>query len=479
MSTTTQKSASSRITGVLDDNSFVEIGGLVTARSTDFNLQDRETPADGVLTGYGTIEGSLVYVYSQDASVLGGSIGEMHAKKIAKLYSLAMKVGAPVIGIVDCAGMRLEEATDALAAFGQLYECQALASGVILQITAVFGTCGGGMAVVPALTDFTFMESKKARLFVNSPNALEGNKTEDTASAAFQSSEAGLVDVVGEEEELLSQIRTLVTLLPANNEDDMSYAECSDDLNRMCGDLEASVADPAIALPMISDDGVFFEVKKDYAKDMVTGFIRLNGSTVGAVANRSVLYDEEGGEAETFDGSLTAEGAEKAAEFVSFCDAFSVPVLTLTNVKGYKATRCQEKRIARAAAKLIYVFHDMTAPKVNVIVGAANGTAALAMNYDADMVYAWPGATIGMMDPVSAAKIMYAQEIAAAEDKSALISEKAAAYAALQSSAQAAAKRGYVDSIIAPETTRQIACAAFEMLFTKREDRPAKKHGTV
>ena len=474
MSTTSQNSASSRISALLDDNSFVEIGGSVTARNTDFNLQNKETPADGVLTGYGTIDGALVYVYSQDATVLGGSIGEMHAKKIVKLYSLAMKVGAPVIGLVDCAGMRLEEATDALEAFGKLYECQALASGVVPQITAVFGTCGGGMAVVPALTDFTFMEAKNAKLFVNSPNALEGNKTENTANAAFQSSEAGMVDVVAQEDELLESIRTLVSILPANNEDDMSYSECTDDLNRACTDLEASAADPALSLPMISDDNFFFEVKKDYAKDMVTGFIRLNGNTIGAIANRTALYDEEGKEAETFD-----EGAEKAAEFVNFCDAFSIPVLTLTNVTGYKATKCQEKRIAKAAAKLIYAFHDMTAPKVNVIVGAANGTASLAMNNSADMTYAWPQATIGMMDPVSAAKIMYADEIAKADDKNALISEKAAAYAKLQASAESAAKRGYVDSIIAPETTRQIAAAAFEMLFTKREDRPAKKHGTV
>ena len=479
MSTTSQNSASNRISALLDDNSFVEIGGSVTARNTDFNLQNKETPADGVLTGYGTIEGALVYVYSQDASVLGGSIGEMHAKKIVKLYSLAMKVGAPVIGLVDCAGMRLEEATDALEAFGKLYECQALASGVIPQITAIFGTCGGGMAVVPALTDFTFMEEKNAKLFVNSPNALEGNKTEDTANAAFQSSEAGLVDVVAAEDELLENIRTLVSILPANNEDDLSYSECTDDLNRACTDIEAASADPALTLPMISDDNFFFEVKKDYAKDMVTGFIRINGNTVGAAANRTSLYDEEGKEKESFDGSLSAEGAEKAAEFVNFCDAFSIPVLTLTNVSGYKATKCQEKKIAKAAAKLVYAFHDMTAPKVNIIIGAANGTASLAMNHSADMTYAWPQASIGMMDSVSAAKIMYADEIEKAEDKNALINEKAAEYAKLQSSAEAAAKRGYVDSIIDPAATRQIAAAAFEMLFTKREDRPAKKHGTV
>ena len=475
----TENSASRRIATLLDEGSFVEIGGAVTARSTTFNLQEKAAPSDGVITGYGVIDGNLVYVYSQDADVLGGALGEMHAKKIARIYDMAMKMGAPVIGLIDCAGLRLQEATDALEAFGSLYHKQALASGVIPQVTAIFGMCGGGLAVVPGLTDFTFMEAKDGKLFVNSPNALEGNKTENTANAAFQSSEAGMVDVVAQEDELLESIRTLVSILPANNEDDMSYSECTDDLNRACTDLEASAADPALSLPMISDDNFFFEVKKDYAKDMVTGFIRLNGNTIGAIANRTALYDEEGKEAETFDGTLSAEGAEKAAEFVNFCDAFSIPVLTLTNVTGYKATKCQEKRIAKAAAKLIYAFHDMTAPKVNVIVGAANGTASLAMNNSADMTYAWPQATIGMMDPVSAAKIMYADEIAKADDKNALISEKAAAYAKLQASAESAAKRGYVDSIIAPETTRQIAAAAFEMLFTKREDRPAKKHGTV
>ena len=479
MSTTSQTSASQRVAALLDDSIFVEIGGLVTARSTDFNLNAKDTPADGVLTGYGTINGSLVYVYSQDAAVLGGSLGEMHAKKIEKIYSLAMKVGAPVIGLIDCAGLRLEEATDALNAFGKLYACQANASGVIPQITAIFGTCGGGMAVVPALTDFTFMESAKAKLFVNSPNALDGNKTENTATAAFQSEEAGLVDSTGSETEILAEIRTLVSVLPANNEDDLSYDECTDDLNRVCDSLEACVGDPAIALSMISDNGFVFEAKKAYAKDMVTALIRLNGNTVGVVANRTVLYDEEGNEGEKFDAVLSSRGAEKAAEFVEFCDAFSIPVLTLANVKGYKATICEEKRIAKAAAKLIYAYADATVPKVTVVVGAANGTASLAMMQGADQVYAWPSASIGLMDAASAAKIIYADEIAASDNKAALISEKTAAYAELQSSAEAAARRGYVDSIIAPESTRKIAIAAFEMLFTKREDRPAKKHGTV
>ena len=202
MSNTAQSLASTRIASLLDENSFVEIGGYVTARSTDFNMQQNETPSDGVITGYGIIDGNLVYVYSQDASVLGGTIGEMHAKKIVGLYDLAMKMGAPVIGLIDCAGLRLQEATDALNAFGEIYMKQALASGVIPQITAIFGNCGGGLALVPGLTDFTFMEDKKAKLFVNSPNALDGNNVSkcDTASAKFQSKETGLVDASGSEE---------------------------------------------------------------------------------------------------------------------------------------------------------------------------------------------------------------------------------------------------------------------------------------
>ncbi|MCI7262905.1 MAG: carboxyl transferase, partial [Clostridiaceae bacterium] len=218
MSNTAQSAASLRIASLLDDNSFVEIGGKVTARATDFNLSEKETPSDGVISGYGVIDGYLVFVYSQDASVLGGTIGEMHAKKIARLYDFAMKTGAPVIGLIDCAGIRLQEATDALNALGEIYQKQAAASGVIPQITAVFGTCGGGLAIVPGMTDFTFMEEKKAKVFVNSPNALEGNEVSkcDTAGADYQSKETGLIDYVGTQEDILSQIRMLVSLLPSN-----------------------------------------------------------------------------------------------------------------------------------------------------------------------------------------------------------------------------------------------------------------------
>lgn len=473
----TGNSASRRIAAMLDEGSFVEIGGAVTARSTDFNLQAKETPSDGVITGYGVIDGNLVYVYSQDASVLNGAVGEMHAKKIANIYDMAMKMGAPVIGLVDCAGLRLQEATDALEAFGSLYFKQAMASGVIPQITAIFGMCGGGLAVVPGLTDFTFMESKNAKLFVNSPNALEGNEISkcDTSTAEYQSKTAGLVDGIGTEAEVLEQIRTLICMIPANNEDDLSYEECLDDLNRVCADLENAAEDTGIALATISDSNIFFETKKEYAKEMVTGFIRLNGMTVGAVANRSKIYDAEGN-AEELEKVLTADGCKKAADFINFCDAFSIPVLTMTNVTGFEATKDAEKEMAKSAAKLTYAFANATVPKVNVIVGQAYGSAYIAMNsksLGADMVYAWSNAEIGMMDSKLAAKIMYAD----ADNET--LKEKAAAYKELQSSPMSAARRGYVDAIIEPADTRKYVIGAFEMLFTKREDRPDKKHGTV
>ena len=464
MSITAQTLAGKRIESLLDENSFVEIGGMVTARSTDFNMQQKKTPSDGVITGYGVIDGNLVYVYSQDASVLNGTLGEMHAKKITRLYEMACKMGAPVIGLIDCAGIRLQEATDALNGFGEIYMQQTLASGVVPQIAAVFGTCGGGLAVVPGLADFTFMEESKAKLFVNAPNAIEGNEVSkcNSASAKFQAEEAGNVDVVAEEAEILAQIRQLVTMLPANNEDDASYEECLDDLNRVCSDLADVEYSAPYILSSISDENVFFETKKDYAKDMVTGLIKLNGMTVGAVANNNT--------------EMTARGALKAAEFVNFCDAFNIPVLSLTNVKGYKASMCTERNIAKAMAKLTYAFANATVPKVNVIAGAAYGSAYVSMNskaLGADVVYAWEGAQIGMMDSKMAAKIMYADADAATQK------EKADEYARLQSSAEAAAQRGYVDSIIAAQDTRKYVIGAFEMLFTKRESRPDKKHGTV
>ena len=475
----TKTSAMKRIHELLDDNSFVEVGAYVTARSTDFNMQAQETPGDGVITGYGTIEGALVYVYSQEASVMGGSMGEMHAAKIEKLYHMAMKTGAPVIGLLDCAGLRLQEGIDALNGFGRLYLCQTMASGVIPQIQAVFGTCGGGMAVASAMADFTFME-EKANLFVNAPNAIVSNDT-DTSDAKFQSEEAGNVCMTGTEEEILSAIHTLVSVLPANNEDDLSYDECGDDLNRLCEGLESFSGDTAAALALISDDGFYKEMKKAYAPSMVTAFIRLNGTTVGCVANRSESL-ENGEKTAEYGTELTAQGCEKAAEFVTFCDAFNIPVLTLVNTTGYKGCKCTEKKIAKAAARMTYAFANADVPKVTVMIGKANGTAGLSMNsksIGADIVYAWKDASMSMMDAAPAVKIMYAKEIEASENPGQLIKEKTAEYSEKMEGIASAAKRGFIDDIIPASETRQRVIAAFEMLFTKREDRPSKKHGTI
>ena len=478
MSNETQSAARARIDALLDTNSFVEIGAGVTARSTDFNVSGKSAPSDGVVTGYGLIDGNLVYVYSQDPSVMNGSVGEMHARKIVSIYNMAMKMGAPVIGMIDSTGLRLEEASDGLNGFGEIFMAQTDASGVIPQITGIFGNCGGGLALIPALTDFTFMEGSKAKLFVNAPNALKGNhesKT-DTACAAYQAEHAGLVDQIGTESEIIAGMRSLIGILPANNEDDLSYADSTDDLNRACPDLLDCREDPILMLSRISDNGRFVEVKSDYAKDTVTALIRLNGATAGVVANRNTLYDADGNAAQTYNGAITARGASKAAEFISFCDAFSIPVITFTNIKGFNATKCSEANMAKAVAKMTYAFASATVPKVNVITGQAYGSAYLTMNsksIGADLVYAWADAKMGMMDAGSAAKILFAGE------SGSVLAQKAKEYDELQNSIEAAARRGYVDTIIDPQDTRKYLIGALEMLYTKREFKPDKKHGTV
>ncbi len=471
MSTTSK--ASQRIASLLDENSFVEIGAKVTARATDFNVNANDTPSDGVVTGYGVIDGNLVYVYSQDASVMGGSIGEMHAKKIVNLYDMALKMGAPVIGLIDSTGLRLEEATDALNAFGELYASSALASGVIPQISAVFGSCGGGLSLVPALSDFVFME-KSAKMFVNSPDGICGNNAAkcDNSASDFQAAETGVVDMVADEATIYASIRELVAMLPSNCEA-TAFDECEDDLNRACEGIEGCVGDTSIAVSMLADNGFVFETKADFAKDMYTALIKINGDTVGVVANRTEVFDEEGNSVEKFDCALSAKGAQKAAEFVNFCDAFEIPVVTLTNVAGFKACMCCEKRAAKEAAALTAAFANATVPKVNVIIGQAFGTAGVVMNskaLGADMVFAWDSAKIGMMDSKFAAQI-----ICNGKDADA-VADCAKKYDELQNSVDSAARRGYVDTIIAAADTRKYVAGALDMLYTKAVDIPAKKH---
>lgn len=387
-----------------------------------------------------------------------------------------MKMGAPVIALLDSAGMRLQESTDALNAFSTLYRRMAFASGVIPQITAVLGNCGGALAVAAGMSDFVFMEGSSAKLFVNSPNSLAGNKEEDTAGAKFQSEKSGLADFVGTEDEILSQIRALVSILPANNADEAPISDVQDDLNRACEGIEGAVGDTSILLSQISDGNLLCEVKAASAKDMVTAFIKLNGMTVGAVANRTEIYDEKGEKSADFKPLLSAKGLEKAARFVRFCDAFDIPVLTVTNAAGFYADRRNEFRLARAAAKLAGAFAEATVPKVNVITGRAFGSGYMIMNSQglgADMTFAWEDAKIGMMDAKLAAGIMYDGSDAKT------LSEKASEYEKLQESVSAAAGRGYVDTVIKAQDTRKMVIGAFEMLYTKAEERPEKKHGTV
>lgn len=337
------------------------------------------------------------------------------------------------------------------------------------------------MAVVPTLTDFTFMEAEHAKLFVNSPNTLDCKDAQEIATAKFQAEKVGVVDGTGTEAEILDQMRTLIGLLPGNCEE-CAVGECTDDLNRLCEGIENCAGDTSIALSMIADSHDFVEVKADYAREMVTGFMRLNGTTVGAVANRTEICDEEGNTAETFDGKLTSNGCGKAAKFIRFCDAFNIPVLTLTNASGLKADRHQEMKLSRSMAEMAYAYGSATVPMVNVIAGKAYGSAYAVMNskaLGADLVFAWPESSIGMMNAESAVKIIYADEIRESSEAPKLIREKAAEYEAVQSSPQAAASRGYVDAIIDPAATRKHVIAAFEMLYTKRAAAPAGKHGTV
>jgi len=462
--------AAERIAGLLDPASFVETGAYITARSTDFNLSASDTPGDGVLTGYGLIDGRLVYVYSQDVSVLGGAVGEMHAKKIAGLYNLAMKTGAPVIGLLDSAGLRLQEATDSLAAFGRIFQKMTMASGVIPQITAVFGTCGGGAAILSALSDFTLLEENKASLFVNSPNALDGNYAEklNTAGAAFLKENTALADRVADgDEAVLQDIRSLIDLLPANNGEE-AVDLCEDEINRTIPDITARKDDARALAKDIADDNQYYELKESFGADVTAGLMRLNGATVGFLGNQ--------------EKELSVNGLSKAESLVKFCDAFSIPVVTLTNVKGFAATVEEEKKLAAAAGSFAGVMAEASCPKVNVIVGDAFGSAYTIWNsrsVGADIVYAWKGARVGMMDPEMAVKIMYSEEIASASDSLAVIEEKKKEYTALQASAESAARRGYVDDIIEPDATRKRVIAALEMLSTKREERPYKKHMSI
>ncbi len=468
MSNVANNPALSRVEALLDENSFVELGALVTARSTDFNLSAEGSPSDGVIIGHGLIDGNLVFVFSQDPSVMGGSIGEMHAKKILSVYDMAVKMGAPVIGLLDSTGVRLQESVDALESIAAIYAKATSASGVVPQIMSVYGNCGGGLSVLTAISDFTFMV-EGAKLYVNAPDAIPGNRAEvcDNSSASFQL-EAGNIDAAGTEEDMAAAVRKLIAILPGSNVQNGCIDDCLDDLNRAAEGLEGKIADTALFAAELSDNHVVFEAKAGFAKDMFTGFILLGGVTVGVVGNRSQAGEEQ------LEASLSAFGAAKAAEFINFCDSFDIPLLSLTNVAGYKACMCNEKRLMRALGKMTYAFANATVPKISFIVGQAIGSAYVLMNsksLGADLVYALADAEVAPMDPSLAAQIICGDDTAA-------IAETAAAFADNNCGVANAARRGYIDRLVNPADARKYLIAGFDMLLTKEVIGPYKKHGT-
>ena len=437
--------AQARINALLDDNSFVELQSLVTSRNTDFNLDAKKEPSDGVIIGHGLVDGTLVFVFSQNADVLGGTIGEMHAKKILSVYDMALKVGAPVIGFIDCGGVRLQESFDALEALGSVIERAADVKGVIPQLICVAGNCGGGLSVLPALADFTFMVDG-ASLFLNSPDAITGNSKEkcDTSSATFQFEEAGTVDVHGSLDEVISSMRQVISMIPND------IVEATDDLNRAAEGLEDKLTDAAAVATELADNRQFIELKAGYAKDMVTGLMKLDGVSIGVVGNREI------------DGQaiLSAVGCEKAADFVDLCDMYEIPVLSITNVAAFKACTCQERRLPRALALLTQRFVDSSIPKLNLITKQAYGTPYVLMNsksLGADLVYAFDSSSVGAMEASKAAKLL------ADEGVDASTIEKD--YASLQDSALTAAAHGHIDRIVSMADARKYIIAGFEMFF--------------
>lgn len=465
---------------LLDTNSFVELGAFVTHRSTDFNMPKKDTPADGVVTGFGTIDGRLVYVYSQDASVIGGSVGEMNAKKIGNIYEQALKMGAPVIAILNSTGVRLQEGLDCLSGYGAIFKYQSLASGVIPQIAVVLGNCLGINSFIPALSDFVVMEKNNSKMFLNSPNTISGmeGKTttfEKVGSAITHSEETGQADFVFETDKLcLEAVRNLIGYLPSNNLEDAPLYSMADDLNRVDEALnniilsDEETFDVKSVISSIADNGRFLEIKKEYAKNMVIGFARFNGYTAAIIANQS-LQDK---------GQLDIKACEKASSFINFCDAFNIPLISLTDTNGYKSTLSEQlNAITSAVAKMMYHFTNASIPKINIIIRQAFGSSYLAMNskhIGADIVYAWPNAQISLMDPVAAVNVMYADELNDMDKESRILE-----YKHNQSSPYTAAKRGYIDDIIEPSQTRKYIIIALEMLESKRETRPTKKHSSI
>ncbi len=478
--------ARERIDLLIDEGTFEEIGMLVTHRSSAFGLEKQKFLGDGVVTGHGKVNGREVFVYSQDFTVFGGSLSEAHAEKICKIMDMAMKVGIPVIGLNDSGGARIQEGVVSLGGYADIFLRNTLASGVIPQISAIMGPCAGGAVYSPAITDFVLMVKNTSYMFVTGPNVVktvthEEVSSEDLGGAMTHASKSGVAHFAVESEiECIDHIKRLLSFLPQNNAEVPPRAVCADPadrrdakLNTVIPDSSAKPYDIKELIHAVVDDADFFEVHQEYAQNIIVGFSRMNGMPVGIVANQPAVLA----------GVLDIEASIKAARFIRFCDAFNIPLITFEDVPGFLPGTDQEWHgIIKHGAKLLYAYCEATVPKITVITRKAYGGAYDVMNSKhirGDMNFAWPTAEIAVMGPKGAVEIIFKKEIDKAEDKEGALAQKVQEYTDAFANPYNAAERGYIDDVILPEETRPRIIRALEMLATKVDRNPKKKHGNI
>lgn len=478
--------ARERIDVLLDPGTFYELDAFVTHRATGFGLEDRKTAGDSVVTGWGEIGGRRVYVFAQDFTVLGGSVGEVHGQKVCKLLDLALENGAPVIGINDSGGARIQEGVDSLNAYGEIFYRNTMASGVVPQISIIAGPCAGGAVYSPALTDFVFMVEGTGRMFITGPDVIRSVTQEEVTAEALGGAEvhsrrSGVAHFAAPgEEETFQQVRELLSYLPSNNAEDPPYVPPVDPPDRVDDTLDTVVPqnpsepyDMEAIIGRIVDEGDFLQVHERYATNLIVGFARMGGHVVGIVAQQPPVLA----------GVLDIDAADKGARFIRFCDAFNVPLLTLVDTPGFLPGLEQEHGgIIRHGAKMIYAYAEASVPKISVITRKAYGGAYIVMSSKAlrgDLCLAWPGAEIAVMGPQGAVNIIYRRELRDAEDPEALREKLVEEYREELAHPYVAARRGYLDDVIAPRETRPRVIRGLEMLLDKRVQRPAKKHGSI
>ena len=478
--------ARERLDYLFDPGSFIELDAFVRNRCTNFGMDKMEFEGESVVTGYGMVDGRLVYAFSQDFTVTGGALGEMHATKVVKAMDAALKVGAPIIGLNDSGGARIQEAVDALSGYGDLFFRNATYSGVIPQISAIMGPCAGGAVYSPALTDFVFMVNKSAQMFITGPQVIktvtgEEVSPEELGGAMTHNSISGNAHFISEtDQDCINEIRRLLSYLPSNNMEQAPIFESEDDINRIIPELDTLVPenpnkpyDIMDVITAIVDQGEFLEYQPYYAKNIVTGYARINGRSIGIIANQPNMMA----------GCLDMNAGDKAARFIRTCNAYNVPLLTFVDVPGFlPGTNQEHGGIIRHGAKILYAYSEATVPKVTVITRKAYGGAYVAMcskSLGADMVLAWPSAEIAVMGPDGAVNIIFRNEINKAENKEETRQQLLTDYRAEFATPYKAAERGFVDDVIEPGSSRQRIIDAFNMLEGKRETRPPKKHGNM